>query len=486
MSTTTAASTGAGLDKTRIAVQRFGSFLSRMVMPNIGAFIAWGLVTAFFIPTGWTPNETLAALVGPTITYLLPILIAFTGGRMIYELRGGVIAAVATMGVIIGSDTVMLVGAMAMGPLAAWVLKQVEKLWAGKVKPGLEMLVDNFAIGIVGGVMMVVGLLAIEPIISAILAVLTAGVDFLVSNGLLPLTYIFVVPAQVLFLNNAINHGIMVPIGIKEVDQFGQSLLFLVEANGGPWVGVALAFWLFGKGAAKRSAPGATLIMWLGGIAEVVFPYILSKPKTIFGPMIGYALAMVTLQLLGGGTVGPVSPGSMLALIAMSPSGALVANLCGYVVGVAVSAAVTGLLLKMDKTPDDEADMASALPSPGASSAAAADRVGVAHTEFGDQTIRNVVFACDAGMGSSVMAESILRTKLQKAALLDVTVKHVAVADLRDPADLFLTSAGLRDRVEATLAKQGIEAPVIGLENLLDGQAYSELVERIQKNNQGK
>jgi PTS system mannitol-specific IIC component len=176
----------------------------------------------------------------------------------------------------------------------------------------------------------------------------------------------------------------------------------------------------------------------------------------------------------------------MLALIAMSPSGALVANLCGYVVGVAVSAAVTGLLLKMDKTPDDEADMASALPSPGASSAAAADRVGVAHTEFGDQTIRNVVFACDAGMGSSVMAESILRTKLQKAALLDVTVKHVAVADLRDPADLFLTSAGLRDRVEATLAKQGIEAPVIGLENLLDGQAYSELVERIQKNNQGK
>lgn len=484
MSTTTAASMGGRLNSARIAVQQFGSFLSRMVMPNIGAFIAWGLVTAFFIPTGWTPNEALAVLVGPTIKYLLPILISFTGGRIVYQLRGGVIAAVATMGVIIGSETVMLVGAMAMGPLAAWVLKQVEKLWAGKVKPGMEMLVDNFAIGIIGGAMMVFGLLAIEPIISAILAVLTVGVEFLVHNHLLPLTYIFVVPAQVLFLNNAINHGIMVPIGIQEVAETGKSLLFLVEANGGPWVGVALAFWLFGKGAAKRSAPGATLIMWLGGIAEVVFPYVLAKPKTIFGPMIGYALAMVTLQVLGGGTVGAVSPGSMFALIAMSPRGALFPNLAGYAVGVVVSAAVTGLLLKLERNKgEDEEESAVPVPSTG-HVVSAVSQSAAGSIAFGNQPIRTVVFACDAGMGSSVMAESILKTKLTKAAL-QVSVKHVAVADLEDPADLFLTSAGLKDRVEATLVKKGISAPVIGLENLLDNKAYTDLVERIQQNNQG-
>jgi mannitol PTS system EIICBA or EIICB component len=77
----------------KVKVQRFGRFLSGMVMPNIGAFIAWGLITALFIPTGWIPNEGLATLVGPMITYLLPLLIGFTGGNMVHGTRGGVIGA---------------------------------------------------------------------------------------------------------------------------------------------------------------------------------------------------------------------------------------------------------------------------------------------------------------------------------------------------------------------------------------------------------
>lgn len=74
-------------------VQRFGRFLSGMVMPNIAVFIAWGFITALFIPTGWMPNETLAQMVAPMQRFLLPTLIAYTGGKMVYDVRGGVVGA---------------------------------------------------------------------------------------------------------------------------------------------------------------------------------------------------------------------------------------------------------------------------------------------------------------------------------------------------------------------------------------------------------
>lgn len=489
MSTATVSPAARGAGSARLKVQRFGNFLSRMVMPNIGAFIAWGLITALFIPTGWLPNERLNELVSPAIIYLLPLLIAFQGGKMVYGARGGVVGAVATMGVIVGSGSIMLIGAMAMGPLAAWVLKKVESLWAGKVKPGMEMLVDNFALGIIGAILMILGMIVIEPILSGILAFLTVGVEFFVNNNLLWLTSVLVVPGQVLFLNNAINHGIMTPIGTAEVLETGKSLLFLVEANGGPWTGVALAFWLFGRGAMKRSAPGATLIMGLGGIAEVVFPYVLAKPMTILGPIAGYSAGMATLQLLGGGTVGPVSPGSIFALIALSPRGGIFPNLAGYAVGLAVACLVTGLLLKIgSQDPDDDEALEALQEATNSAVAGSAPTPPqtVSGVAFGSQEVRTIVFACDAGMGSSAMAESIMRNKLTKAGLVDVTVSHEAVSDLSQPADLFLTSAGLKERVEKTLSDRGITAPVIGLANILDNDAYSKIVTQIEQNNQGK
>src|SRR3954447_23277913 len=149
MATTPAPRVGA-----RVQVQKFGTFLSMMIMPNIGAIIAWGLITAFFIPVGWTPNEKIATMVGPTITYLLPILIAYTGGKIVYDVRGGVVGAASVMGVILAtsdplfigdnSGSPMFLGAMIMGPLTALVMKRLDLIWEGKIKPGFEMLVDKF------------------------------------------------------------------------------------------------------------------------------------------------------------------------------------------------------------------------------------------------------------------------------------------------------------------------------------------------------
>ena len=131
-------------ESAKLKVQRFGRFLSNMVMPNIGAFIAWGLITALFIPTGWLPNESLGKLVGPMITYLLPLLIGYTGGKLAGGDRGAVVGAITTMGVIVGTDIPMFLGAMIVGPLGGWAIKSFDRAVEGKIKSGFEMLVNNF------------------------------------------------------------------------------------------------------------------------------------------------------------------------------------------------------------------------------------------------------------------------------------------------------------------------------------------------------
>lgn len=462
----------------KVKVQKLGTFLSSMVMPNIGIFIAWGLLTALFIPTGWTPNEDLNNLVGPTLKYLMPVLIGYTGGTMVHGRRGGAIGAAATMGVVIGADITMLVGGMIMGPLAAYLMKQVDKALEGKVKSGLEMLVDNFSLGILGAILMVVGYLAIEPIFSFILTILTIGVTFIVEQNLLPFVSLFVQPAQILFLNNAINHGIMIPIGIEQAATTGKSILFLVEANGGVWTGAVLAFALFGKGIAKKSAPAATLIMFLGGIAEVCFPYVLAKPKTIVGPILGNMAGLFTLNLLNGGTVAAVSPGSFLALLAMTPKDSFFANIVGYFVALGVTCAVTGFFLIRDKSEEVLSEDA-----PTSAHTEMDKLVPMAEgiksvTELG--VVNKIIFACDAGMGSSVMGVSKMKTKLRKA-MLEIEVEHSAVKDIPSNADIIITSKALEERVQDTIKKYNKNIPIFAMDNLLNDHDYDKIIAQIKK-----
>lgn len=463
----------------KVKIQKFGTFLSGMVMPNIGVFIAWGILTALFIDTGWMPNEDMNHLVGPTLKYLMPVLIGYTGGTMIHGRRGGAVGALATMGVVIGADITMLVGGMVMGPFGALVMKKFDQLLEGKVKTGMEMLVDNFSMGIVGAILMVLGYVVIEPIFGVILTVLTVGVTFLVNENILPFTSIFVQPAQVLFLNNAINHGIMIPIGIEQAATTGKSILFLVEANGGVWTGVALAFMLFGKGIAKKSAPAATLIMFLGGIAEVVFPYVLSKPKTILGPIAGNIAGLFTLSALGGGTVAAVSPGSFLALLAMTPKGSFFANITGFLVAMAVTCAVTGFFLVKDKVQLGEELQPESVKQTFDSMV---PMTNVIQSAAPSGVIRKIIFACDAGMGSSVMGVSMMKSKLSKA-MLDIPIEHVAVKDIPMSADMIITSKSLEERVKSTINKYDKDIPVFGMMNLLNNAEYDQIIKHLKAYN---
>jgi PTS system mannitol-specific IIC component len=341
-------------------IQKFGRFLSGMVMPNIGAFIAWGLITALFIPTGWTPNEKLGAMVGPMLTYLLPLLIGYTGGKMVGGVRGGVVGAIATMGVIMGAGVPMFLGAMAMGPLGGLVIKKFDELVDGKIAAGFEMLVGNFSAGILGGILAILGYLAIGPVAEAVNNAMGAGVGWLVDRGLLPLTSILVEPAKVLFLNNAINHGVFTPLGAEQAATVGRSIFFMIESNPGPGLGLLTAYCLFGKGNAKSSAPGAILIHFLGGIHEIYFPYVLMNPILILAMIGGGASGVFTLSLLGGGLVGAASPGSIFAELMMTPKGAYFANIMGILVGAVVSFLLSAVLLKAFGKDDADLEKATA------------------------------------------------------------------------------------------------------------------------------
>jgi PTS system mannitol-specific IIC component len=316
-----------------------------MIMPNISAFIAWGLITALFIPTGWLPNDKLAKLVGPMITVLLPVLIGYTGGRLVHGQRGAVVGAVATMGVVVGTDVPMFLGAMIMGPLAAYILKLIDGVVQQRTRAGFEMLVDNFSAGILGLVMAVAGLLAIGPIVETFAKAAGDGVKLLVDNGLLPLVSIIVEPAKVLFLNNAINHGVLGPLGVAQAVESGKSILFMIETNPGPGLGILLAYWLFGPRALRPSAPGAIIIHFFGGIHEIYFPYVLMNPRLILAAIAGGASGVFIAVITGAGLVATPAPGSIFAYLAVTPKDGYFGVLAAIAVASVVSFGVASMLL---------------------------------------------------------------------------------------------------------------------------------------------
>ncbi|MBA0207457.1 PTS mannitol transporter subunit IICBA [Pectobacterium brasiliense] len=457
----------------KIKVQNFGRFLSNMVMPNIGAFIAWGIITALFIPTGWFPNETLAKLVGPMITYLLPLLIGYTGGRLVFGERGGVVGAITTMGVIVGTDIPMFLGAMIVGPLGGWAIKRFDRMVDGKIKSGFEMLVNNFSAGIIGMLLAILSFLAIGPLVEVFSQVLASGVNLMVQNNLLPFTSIFVEPAKILFLNNAINHGIFSPLGIQQATETGKSIFFLIEANPGPGMGVLMAYMFFGRGNAKESAPGAAIIHFLGGIHEIYFPYVLMNPRLIIAVILGGMTGVFTLSVLGGGLVSPASPGSILAVLAMTPKGAYFANLAAIAAAFAVSFIVSAILLKSTKQKEEDlSDATRRMQEMKASSKGTATNAGIS----GDMsTVRKIIVACDAGMGSSAMGAGVLRKKVQDAGLTNISVTNSAINSLPDDVDLVITHRDLTERA----MRHAPQAQHISLTNFLDSGLYSDLVARL-------
>lgn len=448
-------------------IQKFGKFLSGMVMPNIGAFIAWGFITAFFIASGWFPNEKLAGLVDPMLKYLLPILVGYTGGKVVAGVRGGVIGSIATMGVIVGADIPMFIGAMIMGPLSGYIIKKFDKAVEGKVPAGFEMLVNNFSVGIIGMILAIVGFYAVGPFVVMMTGVLKGGVEFIISKGLLPLVSIFIEPAKVLFLNNAINHGIIGPIGIEQAQNMGKSIMFLLESNPGPGLGVLLAYWMCSKGAMKESAPGAAIIHALGGIHEIYFPYVLMNPLLLLAPIAGSAAGILVFSIFKVGLVATPSPGSIFAILALAPKGEMLGVLLGILAAAAVSFLVAApLVKKAANNMEDETKEESNLES----------NVDVIKRDV----INKIVFACDAGMGSSAMGATKFRNRIKKLGL-NIEVTNSSVDTIPSDADLVVSHVKLIERAK----KNSPQAEHVFIENFLQDKKLDELFNSLQARTNG-
>ncbi len=456
-------------------VQKFGRFLSGMVMPNIGAFIAWGLITALFIPAGWFPNEQLATMVGPMLSYLLPIMIGYTGGKAIADVRGGVMGAIVTFGVIMGvPETPMLLGAMMCGPLGGVTIKYFDKAVAGKIPAGFEMLVNNFSVGILGFGLAILAFFGIGPLVQVATTGLSVGVDWLATMGLLPLTAVLVEPAKILFLNNAINHGVFTPLGAEEVLEAGKSIMYMIEANPGPGLGLLLAYMFFGKGSAKSSASGAAIIHFFGGIHEIYFPFVLMNPILLIATIAGSAAGIFTISLLGGGLTGAAAPGSVIAMMIMTPADAYVANIAGIAIATIVTFLLAAVLLKAFGK-DEDIDAAKVKMQDMKSQAKGTNTVTAQKATL--DNVRKIVFACDAGMGSSAMGATKLRKKLQKAGIEGITVIHHAVSEIPMDADVIVTHEQLSGRAK----DRNPNAYLIPIHDFLNAPEYEALINELKE-----
>lgn len=439
-----------------------------MVMPNIGALIAFGFLAALFIDTGWIPNKGFNSMVGPMLTYLIPILIASTGGRMIGGDRGRVVGAIAVIGAIMSNtDITMLMAAMVMGPLAGLCIKKFDQIMEGHMPAGFEMLINNFSAGIIGMALAMLGYIAIGPLMSGILAVLSAGVSILVENSLLPLVSVFIEPAKVLFLNNAINHGIFTPLATEQAAELGKSIMYMLEPNPGPGLGVLLAYMFFCKDKVTRdSAPGAVIIHLLGGIHEIYFPYILMNPLVIVAPILGNMVAIFWFNLTGCGLVGPASPGSIIAYIMMTPGSDMIKVIIGVLLATGVSFLVASPIVKMaggKSLEEAQSEMASM-------KAASKGEIAVPGTIERSSEIRKIIFACDAGMGSSAMGATKFRNRI-KNDRPDITVSNTSVDNIPADCDIAVVQTTLAARAK----KSAPQAQLITIGNFLADPALDAL-----------
>lgn len=469
-------------------IQKFGRYLSNMVQPNIGAFIAWGLITAFFIPTGWFPNETLAKLVSPMLTYLLPILIAYSGGNMVYGHRGGVVGSIMAAGVIVGSNIPMFLGAMITGPLGAFLIKKLDEIIGPKIPTGFEMLINNFSAGILGMILAIISLYLIGPAVEMISNALSNGVKILVDLKLLPLVSIIVEPAKVFFLNNAINHGVFSPIGIQQVTEAGKSIFFTIETNPGPGLGVLLAYSIFGKGNSKATAPGAAIIHFFGGIHEIYFPYILMNPILIIALIIGGMSGVLITLILKGGLIAVPAPGSIIAMLAVTPKGGFIATIGSVLISAIITFLLSSIFVKKSHSEENlEEAIEKSKSNKSLNSNDTENKEKNIISQINEMTleealknnikINKIVVACDAGMGSSAMGATILKKLSTEKGIENITIVNSAISNLDNSADIIITQKSL-----TALAKEKMPNKIhLSINNFMDKNFYKEVLDKIKE-----
>ena len=445
----------------RSNVQKIGSFISSMIIPNIGAFIAWGFIAAIFSPTGWFPNERISTLIDPLKNYLLPLLVGYTGGKVTGGARGGIVASIATIGVICGANIPMILGAIIIGPVSGYLIKKLDIKLKDKIPYGFEMLVNNFSLAFMGIILAIIGLVIIGPSIIIVDKIMNKGVYFIIRNGLLPLLAIFIEPIKVLFLNNVMNHGIINIIAMDQITEYGKSILYLLEANPGPGLGVILSYYIYSKGVMKQFVPSAAIIQFFGGIHEIYFPYILLNPQLLIAAIIGNTVSIMIFLIFNTGLISLASPGSIFSIMMLSYKGDILKNLLGVFGGAIVSFFIATILLKRKYRKNVDINI---------------NKKNKNELNFDIKSIKKIVFACDVGMGSSAMGARNFINKI-KGFKLDIEVINSSISNIPSDSDIIITHKGLLGGIKKDINK----SKIICIENFLEDDTLELLYEKFKK-----
>lgn len=463
----------------RARIQAFGGFLTAMVIPNMGAFIGWGFITALFIDTGWMPNADFAKLVSPISTFVLPLLLAYTGGKLVAGTRGGVIGTFVTSGLIVGAEIPMFLGAMIMGPLSAYVIKKFDRLIEDKIPAGFEMVTNNFSLGIISLLLALLSYTVVGPLILQANNVITILIQSIVNTGFLPLLSLINEPAKVLFLNNVIDQGIYYPLGMQQALDAGKSIFFMVASSPGPGLGLLLAYTLFGKREAKNTAPGAIIIHFFGGIHEIYFPYVLMRPITIVGMILGAASGIFTFNLFNVGLVAGPSPGSIFSYLALTPRGNFIGVIAGVLVGTLVSFLINSVFVRTMKEPTS-ADLEKTKQRSQAMKKEGKDllkeRMDGEHATK-KEDVSFIIFACDAGLGSSALGATSFKKRLHAVGLTTIEVKNAAIEKVPASADLIVTHEGLLERA----MKANPDKRIVTIKNFMKDENLDTLFEELNQ-----
>ena len=424
-------------------LRKIGNRLSQMMMPHLSIFIAWGFINVVASLQFKELHLLLDGLEQALISYLLPLLIGYTGGKQVEESRGGTIAGIATIGMIIGTNSPQIIGAMIIGPLSVWSYVFIKKYWLDRLKDGYEMVANNILAGLVGGVWCLTAIFLIAPVINWLMQASAILILWFIDLKLLPAVSLVIEPLKVFFFNNTINHGVLTPLGLSMVEKTGQSVLFLLETNPGPGLGILLAYYRYGK--KKAQSGGAALIHVFGGIHEVYFPYVLMEPRLFVALIVSGVSGTAIFQWFDVGLKHPVSPGSLILIVTSTPLTKWLGLILGIIISTLVSFSIAKFYLKRRSWEESSLkEVEERLDSP--------------------QAITRIIVACDAGIGSSAMGASLLRRTLQQEQM-DYFVDYQSVYTLDNRQDTLVL---VHPQLKKVAESKAPASQILTIENFLD------------------
>lgn len=446
-------------------------FYSSIIAANLPLFIMLGFISLAFSNSGLFPNEKMALVSQSCYSYLLPTILAYYAGKKIGGDSGAFTGAVCGLSISIFSAYTSFIASIFMGTLCGVLCRFLKEKIKFDKFTGFEMISKNIFFGAVGVITVSLTYFVFAPIFSYIDLFFANLIEYLTDVKTLPITTSIIETLKVFSLNNSINHGFLIPAGVENTANFGKSVFFLLETNPGPGLGILLALYILNKDRRKYFASCMT-VQAIGGIHEIYFPIILSNLKLLIALILGAMSGNLVFYLLHVGARGAISPGSIITIFLMCSPSDWLAILLGIATSAVVSCISACLILEFDAHKSKEIE----------SDDNTSERIETTSEplfnlpDFG--YVEDIVFVCDAGIGSSVMAASMFKKILIENGLGGISVSSSPVDEITEDADLLICQ-----KIISTKARDYNEyATIIEVENFMDSNMYKAIIEKIKNN----